>query len=259
MKKIITLGILYLLTAWFPASSQVSISTDGSPPDNSAMLDVQSTSKGVLIPRIDYNDKPDPAPTGLMIYVTLNGPYGDSALYYYDGANWKKFTNYKFSIGQRIGGGVVFWLDESGEHGLIATDIDAETSGTWGCYGTITGANELGMWTGDSNTTKIVDSCNETGIAARYCYDANYHGLSDWYLPSKNELLEMYYQRAVLGPWPYCCGSGCNPIYIDSYWSSSEVDNSGSAYGSWRIHFCNGTAVALNKANTARVRCIRKF
>jgi hypothetical protein len=57
-------------------NAQVAINTDGSLPDNSAMLDVKSTSKGLLLPRmtrIQRNAIVNPA-TGLMIYQTDNSP-----------------------------------------------------------------------------------------------------------------------------------------------------------------------------------------
>jgi hypothetical protein len=52
------------------------------------MLDVESASKGILIPRIDYNNKPANPANGLLIYVTVNGPLGNNAFYYYNGSEW---------------------------------------------------------------------------------------------------------------------------------------------------------------------------
>ena len=74
-----------LLIATFSVSAQVSINTNGAAPDDSSMLDVQSTDKGILIPRMDetaMNNIATPA-TGLMIYNTT-----DNVFYYYDGATW---------------------------------------------------------------------------------------------------------------------------------------------------------------------------
>jgi len=56
--------------------AQVSINTDGSLPDNSAMLDIKSTNKGILIPRMTLTQRnaiPSPA-NGLMVYQTNNSP-----------------------------------------------------------------------------------------------------------------------------------------------------------------------------------------
>jgi hypothetical protein len=52
--------------------SQVAVSNDGSPPDNSAMLDVISDSKGMLVPRMTASDRDlisNPA-KGLLIFCT---------------------------------------------------------------------------------------------------------------------------------------------------------------------------------------------
>jgi uncharacterized protein (TIGR02145 family) len=50
-KHLIIIFATLILSA-FQLSAQVAINTDGSAPDNSAMLDVKSTSKGMLIPRM---------------------------------------------------------------------------------------------------------------------------------------------------------------------------------------------------------------
>jgi trimeric autotransporter adhesin len=58
------------------ANAQVAINTDNSLPDNSAMLDIKSTSKGFLLPRMTITQRNailNPA-TGLMIYQTDNAP-----------------------------------------------------------------------------------------------------------------------------------------------------------------------------------------
>ena len=57
--------------------SQVAISSDGSAPDNSAMLDVKSTTKGMLIPRMtlaECEGITNPA-NGLLIFCTSNNQY----------------------------------------------------------------------------------------------------------------------------------------------------------------------------------------
>jgi uncharacterized protein (TIGR02145 family) len=57
--------------------AQVGISTDGLPPDGSSMLDVRSTTKGMLVPRMtaaQRNAISSPA-TGLLIFCTDNNQY----------------------------------------------------------------------------------------------------------------------------------------------------------------------------------------
>jgi trimeric autotransporter adhesin len=68
--------LLIFLLIGMIAYAQVAINTDGSLPNNSAMLDVKSTAKGILIPRMTQaqrNAITSPA-TALMIYQTDNIP-----------------------------------------------------------------------------------------------------------------------------------------------------------------------------------------
>jgi hypothetical protein len=64
----------------------VAVNSDGSLPDNSAVLDIKSASKGVLLPRltlVQRNQIASPA-TGLLIYQTDEQP----GLYYFNGSTW---------------------------------------------------------------------------------------------------------------------------------------------------------------------------
>jgi hypothetical protein len=74
--KNLSLLIATLLMIGNALFAQVGINTDGSAPDNSAMLDVKSSEKGILIPRMtlaERNAIATPA-TGLMIYQTDDTP-----------------------------------------------------------------------------------------------------------------------------------------------------------------------------------------
>jgi uncharacterized protein (TIGR02145 family) len=85
MKKVFFFIIVLLLNSGL-LFSQVSISTDGSKPDSSAMLDVKSIEKGVLFPRmtsIQRSEIINPA-LGLLVYQT-NAPAG---YYYFTGIKW---------------------------------------------------------------------------------------------------------------------------------------------------------------------------
>jgi hypothetical protein len=52
--------------------AQVAINSDGSAPTAGAMLDIKSTTSGLLIPRMTYDERNAIAskPTGLIIYQT---------------------------------------------------------------------------------------------------------------------------------------------------------------------------------------------
>ena len=87
MKTKITLTVLLLALA-LPLAAQVSINTDNSPPDSSAMLDVKSTTRGVLLPRMTNAERDaivNPVP-GLMIFNS-----DEMVFQFYLGPNWLSF------------------------------------------------------------------------------------------------------------------------------------------------------------------------
>jgi hypothetical protein len=83
--KIVSLIVVsFFTTTCF--SQSVSINNTGAASDSTAMLDVSSTTKGLLIPRMTAQQKTgitNPA-TGLLIYQTD----GDPGFYYFNGTNW---------------------------------------------------------------------------------------------------------------------------------------------------------------------------
>jgi hypothetical protein len=251
-----------------PAASQVSVSADGAAPHSSAMLEVKSTGKGFLPPRINLQSVTDvttvanPA-EGLLIYNTnpsiTNGC--GTGYYYYCGTKWMKLaagtTHY---IGEQYGGGKIFWLDETGEHGLIAAVQDqGNASGTVWYNQTykITGASADGVFAGEHNTAKIIASQGTGTYAASLCNDlvltVNNIAYSDWYLPSKYELNIMYGLRTLIGGFNYSYGI---------YWSSTEGTVS-PLNNAFEQEFINGSGSGYvdegQKNWPNQVRCIRKF
>jgi hypothetical protein len=147
-------------------------------------------------------------------------------------------------------GGIVFYVDETGQHGLVAATEDL-VGFEWGCYGSsINGADDSAIGTGLQNTLDIVSGCSETPIAASEALALSINGYTDWYLPSKDELIEMY---NIIG---YGGDNGNVGNFQNSwYWSSSEYLN----YFAWGVSFGDGYAAGGNKDGTYRVRVIRAF
>lgn len=80
---------LFALLVYHPLSAQVSINPTGAPADSSAILDVQSTERGFLPPRLYEVEKAgitNPA-EGLMIYN-----YSNKALEIYNGITWVSYS-----------------------------------------------------------------------------------------------------------------------------------------------------------------------
>lgn len=103
MKKLTFL--LFWMAVAASALSQVAVNTTGSAPDNSAMLDVSSASKGVLVSRVALTGTGDattvPAPaTGLLVYNTATAGTGSAAVapaFYFNGGTpgsplWKRLA-----------------------------------------------------------------------------------------------------------------------------------------------------------------------
>jgi len=88
MKKFILPATLFFLLISIKVNSQsLSINTDGSSANASAMLDVKSTIKGLLIPRMSRTERnaiSSPA-TGLIIFQNAPDSMG---FYYYNGTAW---------------------------------------------------------------------------------------------------------------------------------------------------------------------------
>ncbi len=83
MKKITQLLLAIILIISNSLTAQVSVNTDGSSPDASAMLDVKSTNMGFLVPRVaDTNAISSPA-EGLQIY-----DLSSHCMRYYNGSEW---------------------------------------------------------------------------------------------------------------------------------------------------------------------------
>ena len=246
MKKLSSfLGMLLLFSSITMA--QVGINTDNSWPAASAMLDVKSTSKGFLPPRMTTAQRNlinSPA-AGLTIYNTTRNCNET-----YNGSSWVSNTHF---IGESYCGGIVFYVYDNGRHGLIVTAADLVTGTGTRWYGgsyTNTRAKADGVGSGLKNTSLILANqapvdglafaatlCNEYSVTVG---DVTY---ADWYLPSKYELNLLYLQQNVIG------------MYTEYYWSSTEFN----ANDAWDQTFYNGQQDHLNKMQYNHVRAIRSF
>lgn len=93
MKKFkLLLAALIIMIAANLAPAQVSINTDNSDPDASAILDVKSTTMGIILPRMteaERNAISNPA-EGLIVYCT---DCNSTGYYYYNGNSWKQLSS----------------------------------------------------------------------------------------------------------------------------------------------------------------------
>ncbi len=165
------------------------------------------------------------------------------------------FTVNSQEIGDVYQDGYIFYIDETGEHGLVAAMGNFNYE--WGCHGTeIDGAYGTAIGTGYQNTLDIVAGCSDSLIAASVAlaYESE-EGYSDWYLPSLDELIEMYNTIGNGGPEGDIGGLGGLGQYGSYwYWSSSQTNNNKA----WDVNFQDGqTYETGSKYNSLNVRPIR--
>jgi hypothetical protein len=151
-------------------------------------------------------------------------------------------------------GGIIFYDKgdlTDGWRYLEAALATSEFTAPWGAYGNEVVGTQKEIGTGKNNTqliiTKLIE-IEETGKAAQLCVELTIGEYSDWFLPSIDELEEMY-----LNLHTQDLGGFENPYY----WSSSTYEDSNNH--SWLYYFGNGGMVSGFRYNSFRVRCVRRF
>lgn len=166
----------------------------------------------------------------------------------------------KYKIGDFAQGGVVIWVDETGQHGLVCAKNEQSSGVRWyaGSY-TYTMASSHGMLAGAMNTAIIVANQGRgdgSTYAARICSNLQieeggiYYG--DWYLPSRLELLEIYNNISVINA---AITTNGGDILSGNHWSSTE-DNNNNA---WTYSISGGSTGTNSKSELHKVRAVRRF
>ncbi len=124
-------------------------------------------------------------------------------------------------IGDLHQGGIIFYLDNTGEHGLVCAISDQSYGTEWGCLPTlVTDADELSIGAGAQNTLDIISVCTSSDIAAAICNDLILNEYDDWFLPSKDELDKIHESLDIINSSSK--DNGGEMIQTTNYWTSSR-------------------------------------
>ncbi len=153
------------------------------------------------------------------------------------------------AIGDTYQGGIIFYLDGSGCHGLVAKATNEPGTYQWSSTDFNTWAFASGIYVGAQNTKKSIARAAanlSTCPAASVCDNLTSGGYTDWYLPSKDELDMMYVNLYM---------QGLGGIPANYYWSSTEDDS----FTAWEQNFLTGFRYSSDKFNLDYVRAVRAF
>lgn len=192
---------------------------------------------------------------GATVSVTITSPTG----YSITGSPKTAVVYRLLTIGMDYLGGKIAYILVSGDpgydvnvpHGLIAATADQDSGSgiIWAiaAYQTtlVTGTGTA-IGTGSANTDKIIaqngaGTTYAAGLARAYTGG----GYTDWYLPSKDELVKIYANRTAIG----------TVFAYANYWSSSEYS---ANYASF-LYFGSGGITDWEKNTMCRVRAVRSF
>lgn len=109
---------------------------------------------------------------------------------------------------------------------------------------------EIGAYVGNLQVCKTDEARSNWNTAKTNCSNSTKEGMSDWRLPTRDELVTMYNNKSSLQTV-----SGFRVFASDNYWSST-VDSSGK-YRYWMVDLDDGTSGTNGDSISHYVRCVR--
>lgn len=199
-------------------------------------------------------------PTSLPVESFLNYTYSDEFSSFSGKLPIKIDVLPNFYVGMDYQGGKIVYIFAEGDphyvigevHGLIAAPYDQSAGTIWGCstfdiMSTTMGLPTFTMGDGLQNTIDILGECTSAANAAQICSSLTLGGYDDWYLPNKNELNEMAWNKNAIGG------------FANTYYWSSSWDNNDMAweqdFGDSSNHFQRRDL----RSSTSAVRAVRLF
>jgi hypothetical protein len=177
------------------------------------------------------------------------------------------------SIGDFYQGGVVFYLDSFGG-GLIVDIADLSNpnpvGGTtsldtllsrWGNYSNhVPGTSLPFLGSGETNTQNFINFYSNGNFAAHLCVNSNRGGYNDWFLPSKQELEEIFSYKALIDSVALINGGHLFDDFatLYPYWSSTETPSTTDYRNAYAVYPGN-FSVLRGKILEYKVRATRSF
>lgn len=164
-------------------------------------------------------------------------------------------------IGELYLGGIVFYIYNNGQNGLVASlnDVDGGIGVAWSDVTDVEiGATAKSFHDGAANTDAIITQQTATS-AAQLCRNLGV----DWYLPANWELNLLFNAafevNKILENDENSSTNGLNAEFVSPnygrYWSSTECNN----VNTWHFNFNYGSASYNGKVDIFKVRAIRAF
>ena len=247
MKKLYCMMML-INCMTFISSAQVGINTDGTPPNNSAILDIKSTNKGFLPPRMNStqrNDIPSPA-DGLLIYNT-----DCNDMQYYNGGGWIPLGNTGLlATPGMISGSTTSCVNATG----VVYSVSAVSDAT-GCYWMVpAGAIIIA---GQGTPTITVSSGSSSGVVCLAAYNNCFRSTMKCLAVTLTQNVPINVNVKVVTP--YSCGSTnatfvadiLNSVPDPSYqWSNEGTIVPGATSSTYSTVATNRVDCQVSSSNT---------
>ena len=166
-------------------------------------------------------------------------------------------------VGELYGGGVVFWVNQSGTHGLICSMVNLGSPKEWSDEtGVLPNQLAKSDRDGQSNTAIIVSRSVFPG-AARSCgtyVNADYGTgvFSDWYLPSREEMNCLWDNiYSVNTALEKDSNDATTVLHKGDFWTSTEFESDEKYV--WIYSFVYGYVFYNLKTRSGYVRAVRAF
>jgi len=181
-------------------------------------------------------------------YVWVRAKNGPTAMSYYSSGDHGTPV---YAVGDTgPAGGLIFYVNPNyqldGWRYMEAAPDDYTDGLAWGPSAVVEGFVGIAIGTGKDNTYLLVSKYGSGSTYAFQACDAyTSGGFTDWFLPSRDEIIEMQLKLY---------NHGLGGINSDSYWSSSEIDSNNA----WSISMA-GSTNSSPKNYGRRTRPVREF